>query len=366
MSALSRFIDHFRGSGDYSVSVPPFDGALRPNERLETALAIVHAPEPDNLVTLADGVVFSSADSLFRIDSGSPAGSHTPAVPLHRLPSTVTALASRDETLAIGLEKGGVVILGGHHDGMIISALDGIAINCPTALAFQDADALLIANGSASHPPSRWKSDLLDGGASGTVSRIDLATRRSTRLAANLAFPLGLLPLGDGGLLVSESWRHRLVRIDVSGQISRVLENLPAYPGRLAPCREGGAWLALFAPRRRLVEFVLREPAYRQRMMREIPSEYWVAPTLRPMMSFLEPLQGGMLKQLARLKPWAPSRSYGLVVRLDANFLPVESLHSRADGCRHGVRSVLEVSAGLLAASVGADAVVLVPPPREH
>jgi len=366
MSALARFIDYFRGSGEYSVSVPPFDGALRPNERLETALELVQAPEPDNLVTLADGVVFSSADSLLRFELDAPAGAHTSAVPLHRLPSTVTALAARDEALAIGLEQGGIVILGGRHDGATISALDGVAINCPTALAFEDADTLLLANGSASHPPSRWKSDLLDGGSSGTVARIDLGTRRTARLAAGLAYPLGLLPLADGGLLVAESWRHRLIRLDVSGKISRVLENLPAYPGRLAPCREGGAWLALFAPRRRLVEFVLREPAYRQRMMTEIPSEYWIAPTLRPMASFLEPLQGGMLKQLARLKPWAPSRSYGLAVRLDAKFRPAESFHSRADGCRHGVRSVLEVSAGLLAASAGADAIVIVPRPEEH
>lgn len=366
MSPLARFIDYFRDSGDYSVSVPPLDGALRPNERLETAIAVIHAPEPDNLVSFAGGVVFSSAESLFRIEPGSDPDSRATALPLHRLPAAVTALTSHGDALAIGMEKGGIAVIGGRHDGAIFGAMDGMTINCPTALAFLDADTLLVANGSSTNPPSRWKSDLLEGGASGTVARIDLVTGRVTRLAAGLAYPLGLLPLADGGLLVAESWRHRLIRIDRAGKISAVLENLPAYPARLAPCRDGGAWLALFAPRRRLVEFVLREPAYRGRMMTEIPSEYWIAPTLRPMASFLEPLQGGMLKQLARLKPWAPSRSYGLVARLDANFRPVQSLHSRADGCRHGVRSVLEISEGLLAASAGADAVVLVPQAQEH
>ena len=38
-----------------------------------------------------------------------------------------------------------------------------------------------------------------------------------------------------------------------------VLSDLPAYPGRIAPARDGGFWLALFAPRNQLVEFVLRE-----------------------------------------------------------------------------------------------------------
>ena len=42
-------------------------------------------------------------------------------------------------------------------------------------------------------------------------------------------------------------------------------------------------------------------------------------------------------------KPWAPSRSYGLVVRLDAAMRPVASFHSRANGHRHGVTSAIEV-----------------------
>jgi hypothetical protein len=41
------------------------------------------------------------------------------------------------------------------------------------------------------------------------------------------------------------------------------------------------------------------------------------------------------------LKPWSPCRSYGLVVRLDAAYRPVASLHSRANGRRHGVTSCL-------------------------
>ena len=137
-----------------------------------------------------------------------------------------------------------------------------------------------------------------------------------------------------------------------------MLADLPAYPARLEPAAGGGAWLALFAPRRRIIELVLRERAYRRRMMAEIPSEYWIAPSLAPMASFLESLQGGTLKKLARLKPWAPTASYGLVVRLDAEFRPVASLHSRGDGVRHGIRSVIESDTGLLVASAGGGVVV--------
>ena len=43
---------------------------------------------------------------------------------------------------------------------------------------------------------------------------------------------------------------------------------------------EGGAWLTLFAPRNRLIEFVLEEESYRADMMREVPRDCWIAPSL--------------------------------------------------------------------------------------
>jgi len=72
-------------------------------------------------------------------------------------------------------------------------------------------------------------------------------------------------------------------------------------------------------------------------------------------------LQGGGVKQMGVLKPWAPSRSYGLVVKLDAAFAPVKSLHSRADGSRHGTTSALEHEGTLFVASKGGDAVLAIP-----
>jgi len=120
-----------------------------------------------------------------------------------------------------------------------------------------------------------------------------------------------------------------------------VLENLPAYPGRLARGAGDAIWLSLFAPRSQLVEFVLSEDRYRRRMIDEIGADYWVAPCLRSGLSALEPTQQGGVKQLGVIKPWSPSRSYGLVARLDRAYRPMASLHSRANGRRHGVTSCL-------------------------
>jgi hypothetical protein len=360
--AFAKFLDYIRGSGEYSVSVPPFDGALRPNEIIEAGELFATAREPNNLDLTPAGIVFSSGESLFLLERGPGTSVDSHAALLQRYPSVIASLATYAESLAVGLEGGGVLIRGGLFDGGSFQAVDGQPINCPTALAFQDEKTLIIANGSSRHSPNRWKQDLMEGNSSGSVWQLDLTTGRARRLAGELAYPYGLLPLADGAILVSESWRHRIVRVTGDDATHPVLANLPAYPSRICRCSSGGAWVAMFAPRRRLVEFVLREPAYRKRMMAEIPSDYWIAPTLAPMASFLEPLQGGTLKQLARLKPWAPSRSYGLIIRIDQRFQPIESLHSRADGSRHGVRSVLEIPDGLLAASAGANAIVLIAP----
>ena len=136
-----------------------------------------------------------------------------------------------------------------------------------------------------------------------------------------------------------------------------MLEDLPAYPSRLTLGAEGEIWLALFAPRSQLVEFVLSENRYRRRMIDEVGADYWVAPCLRSGKSPLEPTQQGGVKQLGVMKPWAPTRSYGLVARLDAAYRPIASFHSRTNGRRHGVTSCL-ASEGRLYFTAKGDGVV--------
>ena len=64
-------------------------------------------------------------------------------------------------------------------------------------------------------------------------------------------------------------------------------------------------------------------------------------------------MQGSGLKQMGILKPWAATRSYGLVVRCDAEMQPLASYHSRADGIIHGVTSICEDRGDLLVSAKG-------------
>jgi hypothetical protein len=95
-------------------------------------------------------------------------------------------------------------------------------------------------------------------------------------------------------------------------------------------------------------------------MMKEIDPEFWVAPSLHHIIDYREPLQAGAMRELGQLKPWAPSRSYGLVVRLDQAFRPIKSMHSRADGKRHGITSCVDIDGQLLLTSFGGDVLLSV------
>ena len=335
MNPLRKALDGWLGRGEASITTPPLDGAFRPNDLLDGAAAVVETPAPDCLAVTAHGLVVSSGRSLVGVDR--PGGA--PAASFEKEIGAVTGLP--DGGAAVGLIDGRILFVGGQHDGKTLAA--NPEASCITALAAARDGALLLANGSATNGPAAWKRDLMEKNATGSVWRIDPSTGAAQRLAGNLAYPYGLIE-DAGSIVVSESWRSALIRLlpGAGGRSEPVLENLPAYPSRLS--REGATiWLALFAPRSQLVEFVLSEDLYRKRMIREIDADDWVAPCLRSGLTPLEPTQQGGVRQLGVLKPWSPSRSYGLVARLDAAYRPTLSLHSRANGRRHGVTSCVGV-----------------------
>ncbi len=339
ISWVTERIDRFRGRGAYAATVPPMDGALRPNTRLEDADVVARIAAPDNLVLYQGQVLLSSGATIMALDLGSGA-----VTDWRRCAAEVTALAVQGDTLAIGLADGSLV-LAGDSDRTIKAPGP-----CVTALADGGAGGLILCLGSARNPAEEWKRDLLEAGSSGSVWSLgpDLALQK---LAEGLAWPCGTAVAGEQVVIV-EAWRHRLTRSGLP-----LVSDLPGYPSRLSPAGDGW-WLTVFAPRNQLIELTLREDAYRERMMREIAPQHWIAPSLSPAVDFNEPMQGGAIRTHGIIKPWAPTRSYGLLVRLDAQFQPVASYHSRADGRFHGVTSALQMGDRVLVTSRGGNAVL--------
>jgi len=349
IAALIRTLDNLVGRGEAAVTVPPLDGALRPNRKLDEATDRYPLADVDCLTVVDEALLASAGNAVYQLDGQEwqQRGDYE---------AEVACIASAgDGGLAVALATGEIVMEGGGFDGRRYNA--GVDIRCVTAIAVSGG-ALYVANGSADNFADEWQLDLLQRNASGSLWRIDLDSGEGTQLADGLAWPAGIAIYSDG-VVVSEAWKHRLVRVGPGnpGTTQVLYADLPGYPGRLSPA-DDGYWLAVFAPRSQLVEFVLREPGYRDRMVEEVPQPFWIAPKLRSGQSFYEPLQGGGVKHLGIVKPWAPAMSAGFCVRLDRDFQPDLSLHSRADGQTHGVTGIAEHAGRVFAAARGHGVVI--------
>jgi hypothetical protein len=362
IAALKRAYAAFRGFDDETGLAPMMDGPLRPNALLDAAPVALSLVDVDNLTLHRGALLCSSGSQVLRL---TPQGTSLTASDGRAFEQPVTFVAAGpSDGLAIGLDGRGVLILEGPHAGKAITEAGGQPLCSPTAGLFIDADKLIVANGAEARTVADWKRDLMERGATGRLWFIDLSKpgATATPLGKNLAFPTGLARPGDGRLFLSEAWRHRILAFGKDGKSppQPVLSDLPAYPGRIAPARDGGFWLAFFAPRNQLVEFVLREDTYRRKMIDTVDPRFWIAPALSSGVSFLEPIQGGARKKLNRLKPWSPSWSYGLVAKCSRTMQPLRSFHSRADGAIHGVTSCCEFNDTLYVAAKGSGRIVAV------
>lgn len=343
-SALSGVFNK-RSSG---LSVPILDGPLKPNNLLEEAPVLAEIEGLEDIAIGPDGHLHAVAGRvIFKISASGQ------LIEVSEHQHAITAFAIQpDGTFAVGLGTS-VVIDGGNGARTVVNHAGGQPLNAVTAIHAADDGSLLICDGSATRPYPQWSHDLMEKGRSGRLIRLDPATGRTEVLCSGLAYAFGAHVDSRGRVLVSESWKHQ-VDIVTGGRTMPAIPALPGYPSRMTPAEGGGFWLTLFACRTQLVEFVLRENDYRRDMMRTIEPRYWVAPALSSGDDFREPLQAGGVKQMGILKPWAPPRSYGLVVRYDEDFIPVYSLHSRVGGRNHGIVSVAQHGDDLFVLSKGA------------
>lgn len=353
LNSLMRARDRFFGIGEADTSVPVFDGPLKPDNRLEVAAVFLEAEGLDDLCVDAAGRLFVSAgDAVLAVDRDGV------AEPFTRLPGTVQALAAYRGGL-VAATRDSLHFVGGQLDGRVVPLADGMVAHCVNALCESPQGTLLISDGSAAVDHADWSRDLLSLGRTGRLLEYFPDSGEFQVRFSDMAYCYGVCA-HEGGMLGSEPWRHRVVVVR-DGKAVTGCGEIPGYPSRIVPASGGGFWLTVFAPRSQLLEFVLREDAFRLEMMATVEPRYWVAPALSSGQDFLEPLQQGSVRQMGILKPWAPPRSYGLVIRLGQDLSPRYSVHSRVGGRRHGITAVVEFDGALLALSKGSASVVRIP-----
>lgn len=335
-------------------AIPVLDGGFSPNRRLEDAEILADLPGADGLCVDAGGTVYASVGTRIVCLRGSDGSRGSTLVELE---APVGSLAAHPDGRILAAVAGrGVVAVG--KDGTVLGRLEraeDAALACVTAIAVLPDGSVALTDGSRDNGADRWLHDLMakrPGSGRLVLCGGDLSAPRVVR--DGLSWPAGVVAGNGGTLLVAEAWTHRLLSIAAdTGALTVVVKNFAGYPGRIAPASAGGYWIAFFALRTQLTEFVLREDAFRMRMMETVPSDLWIGPTLGGHFDYREPTQIGRIKKLGIQKPWAPPRSYGFVGRIDDSGSALESLHSRVSGSLHGVTDAVEAGDRLLVLSKG-------------
>lgn len=337
-------------------AIPVLDGGFSPNERLDHARQVGgNFDSPDALAFDGRGTLYVSAGQAVFACTGRDFETRRPFA---RFEGKAGGLAwSAVVGLIVCVSQRGICAVDntGKTKGWLEQA-GGEAIRCPTAVAVASDGTIFVTDGSRYSAPDQWLTDLMQRRSpSGRLIACESTLMDGRVLADRLDWPGGVAVTHDEqSLYVTESWSHRLSQFERSGGEPRMLvKNFAGYPSRIVRGADRDYWLAFFALRTQLTEFVLREHAFRARMMANVPPHLWVGPTLGGAFDYREPTQIGRIKKLGIQKPWAPPRSYGLVARLDAEGHAVESFHSRASGRLHGVTAVADDRGRVLVLSKG-------------
>lgn len=366
MASLAHFLRDahqilFRNAEQHAI--PSMDGALSPNDALDHCNPVGDPlPGADDVTEGADGALYVSAGRQVVRLSGS--SYETRAVVAEFEQNAGGVAFHPDGRLLVCVGEQGLAAIDGAGRRQWLSQVEDQPLRCLTSVAAAADGTIFLSEGSQLNTAEAWCRDLMQKNSAGRIIACGPALDAPKVLLRNLGYPQGLALSPDGRFLwLTESWRHRIHRIPVSGRSlgspEIVIGNLPGYPARLGRAAAGGFWLSIFALRTHLIEFVLREDDFREEMLRTIAPDYWIAPALATRDDPLEPMQNGSIKALGIQKPWAPPRSYGLLARIDEDGEVVESLHSRVGGRYHGITAARDAAQGLVIVAKGAGRVLL-------
>lgn len=336
------------GSRRRETPAMTLEGVLGPNGRLDGALGM-KVEAPDALCVAGDGRLLCSS------------GSHILALsrwggtfePWAKFDAPVTALrAGPGGLVAVGLVGGRVTVLDSAGDlatdwsqppGRLASVVDCV---------FQSPDELLLVDCGYGADDNVLAQAAWDDKARGQV----VALRRSGEVrvvASGLHCPMGVSLDARGEAMISLLERAAIV--DGTGKVRQ--SGYPGYLGRLRGIA-GGYALACLSRRDPLIEFLKTEHAFIAELKAKIAPRHWIAPRSKPEFSHDLPIELGATRLFGEVKPWAPSFSYGLLIRMDENMMPVGSAQSRANGQRHAISDVAVWNGDLIAISKASGEIV--------
>lgn len=326
------------------------EGVMGPNGRLDEADGM-RVDAPGALCVSGGNLLYSSGNAVYSL----PGWGAKPKK-WAGFESSVTALcAGPGGLVAVGLGGGGTVVLDGTGKpapGWTSPKWRGSVTDC----AFASKDEIVVVDNGYDADEDFMSVAPWEDGAKGQVVAIT-RSGASNVLAQGLHCPMGIASDPEGKWIATLFERGAIVGLDGKARQS----GFPAYLGRIR--RTGSGYVvACLARRDPLIEFLKTERDFVAEMKTAIAPRHWLSPRANPEFSHDFPIEAGATRLFGEIKPWAPSFSYGLVIELDGNLMPVGSAHSRANGMRHAITDALAWNGDLIAVSRASSEILKIGP----
>jgi ribose transport system permease protein len=130
-----------------------------------------------------------------------------------------------------------------------------------------------------------WILDGVEGRPNGRLLCYDPSSDTTRTVLRNLVFPNGVCVCHDGqSLLIAQTWLCRILRYwfdgPDKGKVEIFADNFPGYLDNINRASDGSYWVALNGMRSPAYDLAMRMPNFRRRMMKQIPRDEWLYPSM--------------------------------------------------------------------------------------
>jgi len=127
--------------------------------------------------------------------------------------------------------------------------------------------------------------DIMEGRPNGRLVVYDPKTRKTRTAINHFYFPNGICVSHDGrSVLVASTSLCQVYRYWLegprTGRVDLLIKHLPGNCDNINRASDGTYWLALVGIRTPIFDLAMRKPGFRLRMVKEVPTDEWLAPGL--------------------------------------------------------------------------------------
>lgn len=144
---------------------------------------------------------------------------------------------------------------------------------------------IYFSEGTTRFEMADWILDGVEGRPNGRLLCYDPETGKTRTVIRDLVFPNGVCCSHDGkSFLIAQTWLCRILRYWIDGpnkgRIEVFMENFPGYLDNINRASDGTYWVALNGMRSPAYDLAMRMPVFRRRMMKRIPRDEWLYPSM--------------------------------------------------------------------------------------